>query len=283
MKLSEIYKQRNGNVKISFEVFPPKDVEKTQILLEELNILKTFNPEFVSLTWGAGGNENKSTDLIKKIKSLNLDVTPHFTCVCSSKQFVKSHIEILQKLNIDKILALRGDIPDDKNLCSNDFRYANELVDFLKENSNLSIGVAGYPEGHLEAENIESDILNLKKKVDAGAETIFTQLFFDNDKFFKYCDTVQKIGIDIPVIPGIMPILSKKQIDKMTGLAKITIPNKLQSEIDKYQNSNSDMQKMGIDYVSTQCEQLIKNGVKGLHFFTLNKSKSTEAILNNIM
>ncbi|MBR6098296.1 methylenetetrahydrofolate reductase [bacterium] len=282
MKLREIYKN-TGNVKISFEVFPPKDEEKTQNLFDELEILKKFNPSFVSLTWGAGGNENKSTELVKEIKNIGLDVTPHFTCVCSTKEFVKSHIEKLKDLNIDKILALRGDIPEDKSLCSKDFRYANELVEFLKSKSELSVGVAGYPEGHIETETIEEDIKNLKKKVDAGADAIFTQLFFYNDKFFRYCELVEKQGINIPVIPGIMPILSKKQIDKMTALARITIPNRLLNMIEKYQDNNSDMQKMGIEYVSEQCEKLIQSEVSGLHFFTLNKSKSTKIILENIL
>lgn len=284
MKLKEIYNNRsNDKVKFSFEVFPPKEEEKISHLEEELNILKSFEPAFISLTWGAGGNENKSTTLIQKIKSIGLDVTPHFTCVCSTKDFVKSHINTLKSMNMDKILALRGDIPEDTSMISKDFRYANELVEFLKLNSNLSVGVAGYPEGHIEAESIDVDIKNLKKKVDAGADAIFTQLFYDNDKFYKYIELVEKQGIDIPIIPGIMPILSKKQLDKMIGMARITLPKDLQSAIEKYENSNSDMQKMGVEYVSKQCENLISNGVCGLHFFTLNKSKSTKEILNNII
>ena len=282
MKLREIY---NGEdkLKLSFEVFPPKEVEKTPDLIDELKILKQFNPDFISLTWGAGGNENKSIELVKEIQDIGLDVMPHFTCICSTKNFVESNIETFEKMNIDKILALRGDIPEDKTLCSNDFKYANELVEFLKIRSKLSIGVAGYPEGHIEAENIEEDIKNLKKKVDAGADVIFTQLFFDCEKYFKYLELVKKAGISVPIIPGIMPILSKKQIDRMTHLARITIPSKLQSDIEKYQDSNVDIQKMGVEYVSNMCEKLIGNEVFGLHFFTLNRSKSTKTILENIL
>jgi len=282
MKLRDIYKSKD-DLKISFEVFPPKDDDKVQNLLDELKILKSFNPAFVSLTWGAGGNENKSTKLVRDIKSIGLDVTPHFTCVCSTKDFVLTHINELKDLNIEKILALRGDIPEDKSLCSKDFKYANELVEFLKVNSDLSIGVAGYPEGHIEAETFETDIKNLKRKIEAGADAIFTQMFFDNDKFFKFCDLLEKQAVTVPIIPGIMPILSKKQIDKMTSMAKITIPKRLINLIEKYQDSNTDMQKMGIDYVSEQCEKLLQYGVFGLHFFTLNKSKSTKIILENIL
>lgn len=284
MKLQDIYQNNtNKKINISFEVFPPKEEEQSKKLMEELNVLKSFNPEFISLTWGAGGNENKSTDLIKRIKSLGIEVMPHFTCVCSTKEFVKSHIQVLEELNIENILALRGDMPEDKSLCSNDFKYANELVEFLKANSDLSIGVAGYPEGHIEAANLTEDIKNLNQKVAAGAAAIFTQLFFDNEKFFRYCELVRKNGITIPIIPGLLPILSKKQIDKMTTLAKITIPSQLQEKIEKYQDSNSDMQKMGIEYAINQCEELLKANVPGLHFFTLNKSKSTKAILENIL
>ena len=282
MKLREIYSGQ-GKLKLSFEVFPPIEDEKFQDLINELEVLKQFNPEFISLTWGAGGKNNKSSGLIEDILNIGLDVMPHFTCVCSTKDFVESNIKTFERMNIDKILALRGDIPENKTLCSNEFKYANELVEFLKSHSKLSIGVAGYPEGHVEAKNIEKDIHNLKKKVDAGADVIFTQLFFDCEKYFKYCELVRKCGINIPIIPGIMPILSKKQIDKMTNMAKITIPDKLQTHIEKYQYSKFDMQKMGIEYISNMCEKLINNGVLGLHFFTLNKSKSTKAILENII
>ena len=284
MRLRDIYKNtQNNDLKISFEVFPPKDEEQSAKLMEELNILKSFNPKFISLTWGAGGNENKSTDLIKKIMEAELEVMPHFTCVCSSKEFVKSHIKILNRINIENILALRGDMPEDRSLCSKDFHYANELVEYLKAESDLSIGVAGYPEGHIESQNLADDIKNLKKKTDAGAEAIFTQLFFDNEKFFTYRDLVRKNEITTPIIPGILPILSKKQIDKMTSLAKITIPKRLQTKIEKYKDSNYDMQQMGIEYLSQQCEELVKSGVPGLHFFTLNKSKSTKAIIEHII
>jgi len=283
MDLREIYNLNNNKLKLSFEVFPPKDSEKTSELLEELNVLRQFDPKFVSLTWGAGGNENSSLELVKNIQESGFDVMPHFTCVCSTKEFVASHIEKFEKMHIDKILALRGDIPEDKILCHREFNYASDLVGFLREKSTLSIGVAGYPEGHIESENLDSDIKNLKKKVDLGADVIFTQLFFDNDKFFKYCELVRKAGITIPIIPGIMPILSKKQIDKMTNLARISLPKKLQEYIEKYQDSNSDIQKIGVEYVSQMCENLIHNDILGLHFFTLNKSKSSKEILENIL
>lgn len=280
MNLKDIY---NKGLNISYEVFPPKNEEQYTELYLELEKLKNFNPAFVSLTWGASGSCNSSETLIKKISDLDFDIMPHFTCVCSSKTFVNSHLSLLESLKIDKILALRGDFPEDTSKICEDFKFANELVDYIKANSDLSVGVAGYPEGHIEAPSLKDDIKNLKIKVQAGADAIFTQLFFDNDKFHKYIDLLKHENINIPVIPGIMPIISKKQIEKMTSMAKITIPNSIQTAIEKYGNDNSDMQKFGIEYGIKQCENLIKSGVLGLHFYTLNRSYSTGEILKELL
>ena len=283
MKLKEIYNDADIRKKISFEVFPPKETDKYSDLIFEIRKLKAYHPAFISLTWGAGGKNNNSFELIKNIQQTEFNVMPHFTCICSSKDFVKTHIHTLEENHIENILALRGDIPEDKRLCCYDFRYANELVEFIKTNSNLSTGVAGYPEGHIESASLHCDIENLKKKIDAGADAIFTQLFFDNNKFFKYIELIRKKGITVPVIAGIMPILSKKQIDKMTTLANISIPEKLREKIARHSSSSEDMKKLGIEYAANQCRELIENNVDGLHFFTLNKSESSSAILNNIL
>lgn len=282
MKLSEIYK-RNGELKISFEIFPPKNgFEGYQDLLKQLENLSKFNPSLVSLTYGAGGSSNNSTDLVK-ILSSKYNVMTHFTCICNSKSDVDEHVNEISRYNIENILALRGDIPEDKSLCKHDFKYANELVYYLKNRTNLSIGVAGYPEGHIDASDLSEDINNLKKKLDAGANAIFTQLFYDSSKFFKYLELLDKNKIDTPVIAGIMPILSTKQVNKMTSIAKISIPSKLQSKLEKYENSNDDLKKFGIDFVSELCTKLIENNVSGLHFYTLNKSEASRKILENIL
>ena len=276
MKLREIY--NTDKTAISFEVFPPK--ENSDKLLEEIKKLKQHNPSFISLTYGAGGNENKSFELLKQIQNTGINVMPHFTCITSTKDNVKKNINTLLDLKVENILALRGDIPDDKELQKHDFAHASDLVEFIKHNTSLSIGVAGYPEGHIESRNLDTDINYLKAKVDKGADVIFTQLFFDNDKFYKFVDKANKAGINIPIIPGIMPILSEKQVNKMVNLAQITVPTNLKENICKLKDK--DLIEFGIEYASTQCENLIKNGVKGLHFYTLNKSYSTNQILNNI-
>ena len=283
MRLREIYSKLENCPKVSFEVFPPKETTDYSTLITELENLKKFNPSFISLTYGAGGKNNNSPELIKLISQNGFSVMPHFTCICSTKEFVFDHIKSLENSGIENILALRGDVPDDKSLCCNDFKFANELVNFIKSNSNLSVGVAGYPEGHIEAKDLKTDILNLKKKIDAGAECIFTQLFFDNNRFFSYLEQVRRSGIDVPVVAGIMPILSKNQINRMTKLANITIPKELNEKIEKYQHNPKDLQKFGIEFGIKQCSELVQSQVSGLHFFTLNKSESSYKILENIL
>ncbi len=280
MKLKEIYSDKKSKPAISFEVFPPAYENKK--LLDEINILKQYNPEFISLTYGAGGKGGKSFELLQQIKALGINVMPHFTCITSSKESITSALIKIEQSGIENILALRGDIPDfEINRCF-DFNYANELVSFIKERTNLSIGVAGYPEGHIESPDLYSDIQNLKKKVSAGADVIFTQLFFDNNKFFDYIDILRNEGINIPVVAGIMPIISEKQIQKMTSMAKITVPTAIKENIEKYKDDSKSLKEFGIDYATGQCIELIQNNVSGLHFFTLNKAYSTSKILDNI-
>ena len=276
MKLREIY--NTDKTAISFEVFPPK--ENSEKLLEEIKVLKEHNPAFISLTYGAGGNENKSFELLKQIKDTGINVMPHFTCITTTKENIEKNINTIINLNIENILALRGDIPKNKELQKHDFNYASDLVEFIKHKTNLSIGVAGYPEGHIESPDLDTDINYLKAKVDKGADAIFTQLFFDNNNFYKFIDKTEKAGINIPIIPGIMPIISEKQVEKMVKLANITVPKNVQENISKLKDK--DLIEFGIEYATSQCEDLIKNEIKGLHFYTLNKSYSTNQILNNI-
>lgn len=273
MNLKEIYSDNKQPV-ISFEVFPPKDNDEN--LLSEIEILKKHNPAFISLTCGAGGKENKSFDLLKKIKGV--DLMPHFTCITSTRQSVEEGLLEIENMGIENILALRGDIPETPELRRHDFNYANELVSFIKERTNLSIGVAGYPEGHIESPDLKIDIENLKRKVDAGADVIFTQLFFDNDKFYDFTERIRNAGIELPIAAGIMPVISRKQVERMVSMANVTIPDELKKAMEKYDS----LKEFGIDFATKQCEDLIKNEVKGLHFFTLNKSYSTTKILTGV-
>jgi methylenetetrahydrofolate reductase (NADPH) len=285
MDLKEIYK-KNKTV-LSFEVFPPKDDLdgfKKDKLIEVLKDLKKFKPSLISLTYGAGGtNREASLDLVKRIKKETaLEIMPHFTCVCSSKNQIEQYLEDIKELKIENILALRGDEPQNIDVCHLDFKYANELVSFIKANTELSIGVAGYPEGHIACPSLELDIRNLKRKVNAGADVIYTQLFFDNEKFYKFIDLIRKEGIEIPVAAGILPVTSYNQLNKMINLCRVSLPEKFKTDLEKFKENPADIEKLGIEFAINQCKNLVENGIEGLHFYTLNKSKAVSAILDEI-
>ena len=275
MRLNEIYKEK---LQISFEMFPEENISNVYNVLAEL---KKYNPSLVSLTYGAGGkNKEFSKSIVREMKS-EYNLMPHFTCICNSKENVENDIINLECLGIKNILALRGDMPDNNTVCYMDFKHANDLVAFIKSKTDLSIGVAGYPEGHIESPDLDTDLKYLKQKVETGADVIYTQLFFNNDKFYSFVEKVRKMGIDKPVIPGVMPIISQKQVNKMTNLARIEVPKIVREKLEKY--STADLKEFGVEYAFKQCEGLIDFGVKGLHFYTLNKSYSTSKILDNIL
>lgn len=296
MNLSEIYSEQNDEERgfsngkplaISFEVFPPKDDEtgeKLEKLMKHLAILKKYNPSLISLTYGAGGStRNKSVDIIKRIKSdLDLNVMPHFTCVCATKSEIRDYLVEIESLGIENILALRGDIPEGMDQKCLDFQHANELVSLIKAETNLSVGVAGYPEGHIECKDFNTDLEYLKNKVDCGADVVYTQLFFDNDKFFDFVRLARKAGIKVPIIPGILPITSYNQLDKMLSMCKVSLPDGLKSKLKKFKDNPDDIKKIGIEFASSQCRQLIDSGVSGLHFYTINSSTAVSKILDNL-
>lgn len=288
MKLKDIYSLNRENAEksfpvISFEVFPPKD-DGYESLDTELEILNKYNPALISVTSTSTATNLQQKKIVQNIHDkLKLTVMPHLTCVRNSKQDVASYLDVLKKSDIDCVLALRGDQPIDGTKACTDFCYASDLTDFIKANSDLSVGVAGYPEGHLECKSILEDINNLKKKIQAGGEVIYTQLFFDNDKFFKYCELLSNAGVEAPVVAGIMPVVSYAQISRMISLAKIFVPEYLGKKIEKYKDDKISMRDFGIEFATRQCQALIDFGVRGLHFYTLDKAYSTSCILENIL
>lgn len=277
-----------SDLKISYEVFPPKGESeqiKINALFEELKKLSKFSPERISITYGAGGSNSKnSLEIARKIKNeLQITSMPHFTCMCSSKEYIEGYIEEIKKDGLTEILALRGDEPKDIDVCYKDFRYANELVEFLRKKTDLNIAVAGYPEKHKDAKDIYTDIENLKRKVDAGACAIYTQLFFDNTSFYKYMQLVRDAGIEVPIIPGILPITSFTGMMRMVDMCGISLPESLIKRFEKFKDNPSDTVELGIEYATYQCNELIESGVCGLHFYTLNKAYSTSEILTNLL
>lgn len=284
MRISDLYK--SGNFIISFEIFPPKTAAGEESLKKELQILKTFAPAFVSVTYGAGGSTREKTmDLSIYIKNI-LGINPlvHFTCVGYGRQEISKYLKTVKDKGLCNILALRGDPPQgtEKFVAPEDgFAYANELVSYIKGTiDGLEIGVAGYPEGHIESASIDADIENLKKKVDAGAEFIISQLFYDNDDFFRYMEKIRGKGINVPVVPGIMPVTNLAQIKKISSMVN-KIPAKLVTTLESCSSEDEQIEK-GIGYTIEQCKGLKSSGVPGLHLYTLNKSFAVKKILENI-
>ncbi len=286
MKLKDIYNQKKTPV-ISYEVFPPKDDtdgQKLENLFKELTKLLVFKPSLISVTYGAGGsNRNESVEIIKRIKEeLKVTPMPHFTCVSTSTKNISEYLKTIESFEVKNILALRGDMPKEGNVC-HDFKHADELVQYIKDNTNLSVAIAGYPEGHKECESFEKDLYYLKQKADKGADVIYTQMFFNTEHYFSFVEKCRKLKITQPIIPGILPVSSYNQILKMADMCKVEIPSKMKETLEKHQEDKDYTKKYGIEYASQQCNELLKNDVKGLHFYTLNKSHAVSEILKNIL
>ena len=285
MKISE--KLKSSSPVFSFEFFPPKDEAGFQSLFEAIGRLKSANPAFVSVTYGAGGStRSKTVDLVGKIKNdIEIESMAHLTCVGHQKEEIVSVLESLHTLEIDNVLALRGDPPmgDEKFVkTEGGFGYANELVSFIKSKSSFCVGAACYPEGHIECPNLKIDMDNLKRKVDAGVDFLITQLFFDNKYYFDFIDKTVQAGINIPIIPGIMPILNIKQSQRFTKMCGATISDSLLAKFDGIQDDPEKVREIGINHAIDQCKDLLRSGAPGIHFYTLNRSKATLAILENL-
>lgn len=286
MKLSEIYKSQKTPV-FSFEVFPPKGEnleKKVENLFIELAKMNEQKPALISVTYGAGGsNKNTSLEIVKELTNhLKQPVMPHFTCVCSSREYIENYIKEIEQMGITNILALRGDEPLDIDVCYRDFKSAIELIEYLRKHSELEFAVAAYPEKHPRAKSLEDDILVLYKKQELGAKVAYTQVFFDNDCFYKFFDKCTDAGVKIPVIPGVMPITSFKQLKRIVELSGTKIDRKVFEYFEKYENSKEDTIKAGVEFASKQTQKLLEFGVLGLHFYTLNKAKSSLEVIKNI-
>ena len=275
---------RSGKPTLSFEFFPPKGKKQEENLFFVISELRNFHPDFVSVTYGAlGGTREKTFFLVKEIKEkFGMEPLAHLTCVAATKGVIREQIEELDRLGIKNILALRGDPPEGQGFVppAEGFRFAADLVSFIKkEKPDLCLGVAGYPEGHREAQSLEKDIEHLREKVEAGADYIISQLFFDNNYFFDFLERCNKAKISVPIIPGLMPITSLKQIKKMTKICGATIPSLLLKKLEKFEDEKKAIIQIGIEQAVLQCSELLKAEVPGLHFFVLNQSGPISEIL----
>ena len=282
MKISAIYEKKK--TVFSLEVFPPKKTSSVESIYDTLNGLRGINPDFISVTYGAGGNTADSNtrniaEIIKK--EYGIESMAHLTCVSTTYSDAGIILNDFSEHGIENILALRGDISPD-HPPKHDFSHASDLAVFIKENGDFDIGGACYPETHAEAENSEKDIENLKIKIDSGVTFLISQLFFNNRHFYDFSDKLVKAGINVPVSAGIMPVMNKKQIERMVTMCGASIPNKLSKFMMKYADDAESLKSAGIEYAVEQIEELVSFGVRGIHLYTMNNPEVGNKIYNSI-
>ena len=273
-------------VSLSFEVFPSKKKEALESIKKTALSLTALHPDFISVTFGAGGTTQAYTaEIAEAIESNGTTALAHLTCVRSTSQALNDTISDLKKRNIRNVLALRGDFPKDtaenENIFPSGLTHASDLVALLKK-EGMCVGGACYPEGHPESASRETDIDSLKYKVDAGVDFLTTQMFFDNDMLYSFLYRLQSAGIRVPVLAGIMPITNSNQVSRMIDLSNAYIPRKLLSICDRFRDSPEAMMQAGIAYATDQIIDLISNGVRGIHIYTMNKPEIAGAIIKNV-
>lgn len=278
MKISELFGK--GKCVFSFEVFPPKKDMPCDTIYGTLDSLKALEPSFISVTYGAGGSDgnNITCKIASHIKhDLGIESAAHLTCVSNTKEDIDIILDDLKAHGIENILALRGDINPDRPP-KNDFRYASELIAYIKERGDFHISAACYPECHIEAPDMITDIRHLKEKVDAGAEHIMSQLFFDNNCFWSFLEKARIAGVNVPVEAGIMPVVNKKQIERMVSMCGASLPAKFSRMMAKYENNPEALRDAGIAYAIDQIVDLISGGADGIHLYTMNNPYVAEKI-----
>lgn len=285
MLIRDLFGQKKKT--LSFEVFPPVREGNLESLFKTVAELKELKPDFISVTYGAGGGtRDKTIEIASRVQNeFGSEALAHLTCVAATRDDIARIVEEMKKHNIENILALRGDPPKGEEKFvkpAGGFGFANELVSFIRELNGFCIGVAGYPEGHPEASSFDDDLKNLKKKVDAGADFIVTQLFFNNDDFYRFRDRALALKINVPIIPGIFPILNYKQVLRITELCGAKIPSALGEKLCWLKDKPEDVEKYGIEYAQKQALDLLHNEVRGLHICTMNQSRAARKIVREL-
>lgn len=282
MMISDIYKK--GKRSLSFEIFPPKKDSELKNIDETLSVLCELNPDFISVTFGAGGssNCNRTIELAKKIKyKYQVEPVVHLTCLCYSKSEIDEFSDILKKEGIQNVLALRGDKnPDIQE--KEDFKHASDLIEYLRKKESFCIAGACYPECHPESENRVSEMKYLRKKIDSGAEVLLSQLFFDNDYFFRFVEDCRIAGIEVPVIPGVMPVINAAQIKRMVTMCGASFPERFQKIIHRYENNKEALFDAGMCYALSQIIDLLSSDIEGIHLYTMNNPAVARKICEGI-
>lgn len=282
MRISDLFKDRTV---FSLEVFPPKRTSSVDTIYSTLDELKDIKPDFISVTYGAGGNvaDSSTCDIASIIKNkYGIEALAHLTCVSSSKDNIDTVLKRLKENNIENILALRGDINPDTPI-KTDFRYASELTSYIAQKGDFNISGACYPEVHIEAENMISDIRNLRKKVDAGASHLISQLFFDNKAFYDFREKAIIAGINVPIEAGIMPVVNKKSIERMVSMCGASLPAKFTKIMQKFEDKPEALRDAAIAYAVDQIVDLVSNGVDGIHLYTMNNPYVARRISENVL
>lgn len=271
---------------ISFEIFPPKKDGSIDTIYDTIEALKDLKPDFISVTYGAGGSSrDKTIEIASIIKNkYYIEALPHLTCVALTEEKLNGFIQELKSKNVHNIMALRGDLPADfqeSNIGDGSYKYASDLIKEISSEGTFSIGGACYPEGHLESNSLSNDIENLRKKVEGGADFLITQLFFDNERFYKFKDLASKKGIDVPMTAGIMPVTNKRQIERMINLSGASLPRKFKRIMEKYENNPQALKEAGIVYATEQIVDLLSWGIEGIHLYTMNRPETCRRIIQN--
>lgn len=268
----------------SFEFYPPKTEEGAVNLEKVHQELAQLNPDFFSVTFGAGGStRDKTYDTVVKIQKNGVSAAPHLSCVASIKENILEILQNYRQHGVSKIVALRGDLPSGM-MSAGEFRYANELVEFIRKETgdHFQIHVAGYPEIHPQASCAQTDFDNFKRKVDAGANAVITQYFYNAEAYFYFLNKCEKSGIDIPIVPGIMPITNYSQLFRFSDMCGADIPRWMRKTLEGFGDDRESIVAFGEDVVSKLCQELLDNGAPGLHFYTMNQAKPTLAVWNNL-
>ena len=271
-------------IPLSFEFFPPKTADGIANLRETRRLLSSYNPEFFSVTFGAGGSTTDRTkDTVFDIQADGYQAAPHISCISSSGEEIKALLSAYQAKGIKRLVTLRGDVPSGE-VSVGDFKYANELVTFIREHSGdwFHLDIAAYPEFHPEATSAAKDIANFKRKVEAGANSAITQYFYNADAYYRFVESCTATGITLPIVPGIMPIYNFTQLARFSGVCGAEIPRWLRLRLEAYADDLPSLRALGIDVVSKLCDDLLAWGVPSLHFYTLNQSSTISIILNNL-
>lgn len=284
MKIADLYRQKKPV--ISFEVFPPKKDADIATIYMALGKIAGLAPDFISVTYGAGGagDVNRTCEIAAAIKKgCGVEALAHLTCVRADRTRMAALLDELRDSGIENVLAMRGDLPaDDAGALSADYRYACDLIADVRERGDFCIGGACYPEGHIDCESFESDIRHLKAKQDAGADFLITQLFFDNDLFWRFLEQARAAGIILPVSAGVMPILSRSQIERMIFLCGASLPSAIIRLLHKYEHSPADLRKAGIEHAVRQMQDLCAGGADGVHAYTMNHPDIAQSVIGHL-